>query len=262
MEKILKPELLWLPDRFPKSSAYDPDWLLSLDMGPNPLWQLEELWPDLGLKPGQRVLDVGSGHGATSVFLAREARVSVDALDLWISAEDAAETYRQAGVDHHVRPLHGDVRTMELPEAEYDAIVSLDAWEYFGTDVHFLPRLAATLKPGGVLGFVTPSLREDPYLSHPLPLLTDLATFEPLSWHPASWWVRHTELTGNLTDVRAWVPADSLDLWLRWEDATDSRSPMRDVIIAYRQLGGHPPALGLVHVVGRKRPPETSPALH
>lgn len=221
-------------------------------MGPNPLWQLEEIWTDLDLKPGQKVLDIGPGRGATSVFLAREAGVRVDALDLWITAEDVAESYRSAGVDQLVTPLHGDVRSFEFAEAEYDAIVSLDAWEYFGTDVHFLPRLVRALKPGGVLGFATPSLREDPYIQDPLPELADIAKFEVLTWHPADWWAKHTALTGNLIDVRAWVPSDSLELWLRWEDALESSTEMRDVIAAYHQLDGNPPALGLVHVTGRK----------
>ncbi|QDP98923.1 methyltransferase domain-containing protein [Microlunatus elymi] len=227
---------------------------MSLDMGPNPLWQLEELWTDLDLKPGQKVLDVGTGRGATAVFLAREAGVRVDALDLWIATDEAAQTYRDAGVGQLVRPLQGDIRTLELPESEYDAVVSLDAWEYFGTDVHFLPRLVRALKPGGVLAFATPSLREDPYISDPLPALVDLAAFEVLSWHPADWWAKHTALTGKLIDVRAWVPQDSLDLWLRWERAVDGNPEMRSVIAAYQQLGGDPPALGLVHVTGRKPP--------
>lgn len=249
----MRPELLDLPERYPRSSTYDPQWLLSLEMGPNPLWQLEELWHDLGLAPGQRVLDVGSGRGATAVFLAREAGVAVDALDLWISAEEAAATYRAAGVDDLVTAMHGDVRTVELPEAGYDAIVSLDAWEYFGTDVHFLPRLLTALKPGGVLGLATPSLRDDPYLVDPLPALADMAGHEVLAWHPADWWAKHTAMTGDLAGVRAWVPPDSLELWLRWEHAVDQNSPMPDVINAYRDLGGDPPALGLVHVTGNKR---------
>ena len=248
----MQPDLLSLPDRYPRSSTYNPEWVLSLDMGPNLLWQLEEIWTDLDLRPGHNVLDVGPGRGATSVFLAREADVKVDALDLWITAEEAAENYRTAGVDQHVTPLHGDVRTLELAEAKYDTIVSFDAWEYFGTDVYFLPRLVRALKPGGVLGFATPSLREDPYLSEPLPALADVAAFEVLTWHPADWWAKHTALTGNLTGVRAWVPSDSLELWLRWEDAVESGSQMRDVLAAYREVGGSPPALGLVHVTGRK----------
>jgi 2-polyprenyl-3-methyl-5-hydroxy-6-metoxy-1,4-benzoquinol methylase len=76
------------PDRFPLSSRYDPRWLLGLDMGPHPLWQLEEILPALGLRPGMRVLDLGSGRGATSVFLARECGVTVTACDLWVGTEE------------------------------------------------------------------------------------------------------------------------------------------------------------------------------
>jgi hypothetical protein len=74
-----------------------------------------------------------------------------------------------------------------------------------------------------------------------------------LTWHPAEWWAKHTALTGDLVDVRAWVPPDSLDLWMRWEEAIEGTSPMRQVLASYRELGGEPPALGLVHVIGRKR---------
>lgn len=247
----MRPELLSLPDRFPLSSACDPDWVLSLEMGPNPLWLLEELWPGLALSPGQRVLDVGSGRGATAVFLAREAGVRVDALDLWVPAGDAVRTFRDAGVADLVTPLQGDIRLADLPAEGYDAIVSLDAWEYFGTDIHVLPRLVRSLKPGAVLGFATPSLRADPSATDPLPVLTELVSDEALAWHSPDWWARHTAVSGRLCDVEAWVTADSLALWLRWDEATGG-SPMRDVLTAYRDLGGDPPALGFVHVIGRK----------
>lgn len=62
---------------FPLSSAYDGDWLLSLDMGPNPLWLLGDLLRDVSVPPGSRVLDLGSGRAATSVFLANELGVEV-----------------------------------------------------------------------------------------------------------------------------------------------------------------------------------------
>ena len=70
-------DLLHLPERYPRSDKYDPGWLLSLDMGPHPLWLLEDLARDLTLEPGMRVLDLGSGKGATSVFLAKEYGVQV-----------------------------------------------------------------------------------------------------------------------------------------------------------------------------------------
>ncbi|MFB6805181.1 hypothetical protein [Streptomyces sp. NPDC056387] len=42
-------------------------------MGPNPLWLLEDLAGDRDPRSGMKALDLGSGKGATSVFLARES---------------------------------------------------------------------------------------------------------------------------------------------------------------------------------------------
>lgn len=81
------------PDRFPLSSNYDPDWVLGLDMGPHPLWQLEDLMAHLQVQPGDRVLDLGCGRGATSVFLAREFDLQVVAVDRWV-VESALGTDR------------------------------------------------------------------------------------------------------------------------------------------------------------------------
>src|SRR5438552_1735156 len=68
------------PNRYPLSSRYDPRWVIALEMGPHPLWQLEDILPALALEPGSRVLDLGCGRGATSVFLARECGVTVTAV--------------------------------------------------------------------------------------------------------------------------------------------------------------------------------------
>jgi len=45
-----------------------------------------------------QVLDLGSGKGATSVFLAREYGVQVVAADWWIAADEAAAVFEAAGV--------------------------------------------------------------------------------------------------------------------------------------------------------------------
>ncbi|MCU1539051.1 MAG: Methyltransferase type 11, partial [Humibacillus sp.] len=39
-------------DAFPRSAKYDARWLVDLDMGPHPLWLLEDLTADLDLRPG------------------------------------------------------------------------------------------------------------------------------------------------------------------------------------------------------------------
>ena len=131
------------PVRYPRSSTYDPAWLIALDMGPNPLWQLEDLLPDLALDAGHRVLDLGSGMGATSVFLVKECDVDVVAVDLWVDAPTATGTFVDAGVGERVTAVQADVRKLPFSDGEFDAIVSIDAFEYFGTDVHLLPKLVA-----------------------------------------------------------------------------------------------------------------------
>lgn len=151
------------PDRFPRSSRYDPDWVPGLDMGPHPLWQLEDLLPDLRLRPGDRVLDLGCGRGATSVFLAREADVFVSAFDRWVEEEDLHAVVNAADLATRISVSVGDVRHLPFDDAEFDAVVSVDAFEYFGTDVQLLPALLRVLKPGGRIAVSTPALKVDPY---------------------------------------------------------------------------------------------------
>jgi cyclopropane fatty-acyl-phospholipid synthase-like methyltransferase len=144
------------PDRYPLSSRYDPRWVIALEMGPHPLWQLEDILPALALKPGSLVLDLGCGRGATSVFLARECGVTVTACDLLVRVEELAAVFREAGVERSVTAVNADVRQLPFADDEFDAIVSIDAFEYFGTDVHLLPALLRVLKSGGTVGITTP----------------------------------------------------------------------------------------------------------
>jgi ubiquinone/menaquinone biosynthesis C-methylase UbiE len=145
-------ESLNRPERYPLASTYDPAWVVSLDMGPHPLWQLEDLLPDLALEPGQKVLDLGCGKGATSVFLARECDVDVVAFDLWTGEDELRANLDAMGVADRVTVMRGSARDLPFDDDEFDAIVSVDAFEYFGTDVHLLPGLLRVLKPFGRLG--------------------------------------------------------------------------------------------------------------
>ena len=212
--------LLTRPDRFPRSSRYDPDWLLALDMGPHPLWQLEDLLPNLHLSPGDRVLDLGCGRGATAVFLAREVDVIVSAFDRWVDESDLHATVDAAGLTHQISVSVGDVRHLPFGDAKFDAVVSIDAFEYFGTDVHLLPTLLRVLKPGGRIAISTPALKVDPYLQAPPEQVRALVGWEAAAWHAPDWWRRHWELTGLVEGVTARMQPGSRDDWMLWARAT------------------------------------------
>lgn len=212
--------ILTRPDRFPRSSRYDPDWLLALDMGPHPLWQLEDLFPDLRLRPGDRVLDLGCGRGATAVFLAREADVFVSAFDRWVDEGDIQAVVDAAGLATRISVSVGDVRHLPFDDAEFDAIVSVDAFEYFGTDVQLLPALLRVLKPGGRIAISTPALKVDPYLQAPPEQVSAVVGWEVAAWHTPNWWQRHWELTGLVENVTARMQPGSRDDWMLWARAT------------------------------------------
>ena len=50
-------------ERFPRASAYHPEWLIASASGAaNPLWMTEWLAEALDLRPGARVLDLALGY--------------------------------------------------------------------------------------------------------------------------------------------------------------------------------------------------------
>jgi cyclopropane fatty-acyl-phospholipid synthase-like methyltransferase len=205
--------------RFPRSSAYDPAWVLDRIMGPHPLWLLEDLLGIVSLEPGMRVLDLGAGQGLTSAFLARECDVDVVAVDPVIQPSTIAETAAEQGVDHRVLALKASAHNLPLGRASLDAVVSIDAFHYFGTDDFYLDRLVPLLRPGGVLAVVSPSVT------------TELGGQPPLwaapywdrsyrSFHTPHWWRRHWETSGHVVvEVAEHVP-DGAELWLDWNQTT------------------------------------------
>ena len=125
-----------------------------------------------------------------------------------------------AGVAGQVEVLQVDAQHLSFGEAVFDAILSIDAFEYFGTDVNLLPTLLRVLRPGGAIGMSTPALRTDPYVQAPPAAVTDLVGWEAAAWHAPQWWQRHWELTGLVDDVTARMQPGSRDDWIAWARAT------------------------------------------
>ena len=224
------------PDRYPRSSAYDPGWLLGLDMGPNPLWLLEDLARDLDLRPGMRVLDLGSGKGATSVFLAREYGVRVVAADWWVAPEEVDPVLAAAGVAGEVTAVRAEAHQLPFDEGSFDAIVSVDAFEYFGTADSYLPYLVKFLRPGGQLGVATPALtREIRELGSIPEHIKDVVGWEAMAWHTPDWWRFQWEITELVTVTSARLQEDAWRDWLLWtracaEHRPDDRAAQQPVI--------------------------------
>jgi SAM-dependent methyltransferase len=203
-------------ERFPRASKYHPDWLIAgVSGGANALWLTEWLATVLDLRPGMRVLDLGCGRAAASIFLRREFGVQVWAVDLWFSAAENLQRIRDADVEEDVFPLHADARSLPFAPEFFDAIVCIDSFYYFGTDDLYLNDLARFVKPGGPVGIAGAGLMQE--IEGSLPdHLREWWTQDLWCLHSAAWWRRHWERTGIVEiDVADTMP-DGWQCWLDW----------------------------------------------
>ncbi len=239
-----------ISDRFPRASRYHPEWVLAAVSGAaNPLWLTEWLAEAMDLRPGMRVLDLGCGRALSSVFLRREFGVQVWATDLWFSAEENTQRVRDAGVADGVFPSRADARSLPFSEGFFDAIVSIDAFMYFGTDDLYLNYLARLVKPGGQIGIALAGFLKEIDEPVPVHLAEWWAAERPSSLHSASWWRRHWERSG-IVDVAV---ADTLpDGWGLWRDWLKLIAPANEKEIrALETDAGR--YFGYVRAVGRRR---------
>ncbi|KOG34693.1 SAM-dependent methyltransferase [Streptomyces resistomycificus] len=247
--------------RWSRSNRYDARWTIENQMGPHALWLLEWLAPALGLedlRPGARVLDLGCGRAMTSVFLAKEYDVHVTAADLWVKADENAVRVAEAGVGDRVLPVFAEAHDLPFGEGSFDAIVSVDAYQYFGTDDLYLPTLTRLLKPGGRIGVVVPALREEPEGSEPPEHLKPF--WDPGFWafHTPGWWRRHWTRSGAVeVEAADWLE-DGWKDWLLWSEVCAEESPypwMADMARESVDLihADEGRALGFARVVGHRR---------
>src|SRR4051812_32333711 len=203
-------------DRFPRSSKYNPEWLLANASGAaNALWLTEWLAESLQLQAGMRVLDLGCGRAASSIFLNREFGVQVWATDLWFSPAENFERIHDAGVGQNVFPIHADARALPFAPGFFDAIVSIDSFVYYGTDDLYLNYLARFVKPGGQIGIAGAGLMHEIEAAVPSHL-RDWWTKDLWCLHSAAWWRWHWERSGILDMTLADSMPDGWKVWLEW----------------------------------------------
>jgi SAM-dependent methyltransferase len=235
--------------RFPRSSRYHPDWIVSsASGGANSLWLTEWLTEEMALQPGMRVLDLGCGRGASSVFLHQEFGVQVWATDLWFSVDERAERIRDAGMQDAVFPIHADARALPFAVEFFDAIISIDSFVYYGTDDLYLHYLARFLKPEGPIGIAGAGLTRE--IDGPVPDHLQ-AWWEPslACLHSAGWWRRHWDRSDVVRVALADAMPDGWQLWRDWQYAVTPDNHVEIDALSADQ-GRH---LGYVRAIAHRR---------
>lgn len=120
------------------------------------------------LQDGQRLLDLGCGWGSLSLYLAERFPQS-QVLGVSNSASQRLfilERARQRGLNN-LEILTSDINQLQLPDQEFDRIVSIEMFEHVRNYASLFQRLQAALKPGGKLFVHVFAHREHPYTFDP-----------------------------------------------------------------------------------------------
>lgn len=128
--------------------------------------KIDHLAKKLRLKPGAKVLEIGSGWGSMATHLAKNYGANVTTLTLSIEQlKHAQERFKAHGVEDMIDILLKDYRDME---GQFDAIIAVEMFEAVGREYFdiFFKKCESLLAPHGVMAMqiiTMPDQRYDAY---------------------------------------------------------------------------------------------------
>lgn len=204
--------------KYIRSKKYETPEFLGRIMGPNPVKLAEELLTQHEIPRGATVLDLGSGQGVTSVFLAREYGFRVYAADLWSDPAANRRFFTSCGLnENEIIPVKADAENLPFEKEFFDAVISLDSYNYFGRDTAYLDtRLLPFLKPGAMMYFSFPGMKKDLHSCLPRELLLSW-TPEQLDYlHDTAYWQKILEAAKGAEIVKLREMESNEEVWNDW----------------------------------------------
>ena len=127
-------------------------WLLDGELHPGGERLTLRLVDLAAIAPGQRVVDVACGSGATVLLLAREYGADAVGVDLGMrTIERAQREARAPGLADRARFVHGDAEALPLADATFDAALSECSLCTFPDKRQAVAEMARVLRPDGTI---------------------------------------------------------------------------------------------------------------
>jgi len=114
-------------------------------------FELDWMQRKMPLKPGSRVLEIGSGRGAGAAIILREFKPSLlHASDLDFDMIRRAKRYLSSEELDHITLLAADAMLLPYREAAFDAVFGFGVLHHIPDWRSALREITRILKPGGV----------------------------------------------------------------------------------------------------------------
>lgn len=201
-----------------KSEQYKQYFTNDYMMGPNCVRIVEELLAKYPLEfsSESKLLDLGCGTGLTSYFLANETNATIYANDLWIQAEANKERFKQWGMENQILPFQEDATSFQFEKSFFDAIVSVDAYHYFGGKEDFLTeKILPFVKSGGIVLLAVPGMKEQ-YEGKQRETIHEWLGEDDYMFHSGSWWKQIIGKHPSIEFVHTWELESFHIAWSEW----------------------------------------------
>ena len=127
-----------------------------------PAWPLERISRALSLRPGELLVDIGTGRGDIGIWIASHAGVRFVGVEPSAVGREAA-TARAAGSGIDGQIVDGHFAALPVDDGIADAVLVVDAFQFAVDRVVALREMVRVLRPGGQLVILGPwNLRHDP----------------------------------------------------------------------------------------------------
>lgn len=105
-----------------------------------------------GVRPGQKILEIGSGWGGCARYISQVSGAHVTAVELQADYHAVGKALTErAGLSDEVTHVHADFLNWSAPPGGFDHLVSWLALFHIPKRTEYLSRIVAALKPGGTL---------------------------------------------------------------------------------------------------------------
>lgn len=201
-----------------RSKKYETPELMAKIMGPNPIKLEEELLSDNKIPAGSVVCDLGSGQGLTSVFMAKEYGFTVYAADLWSDPAENSVFFEKMGISSgEVIPVKADAENLPFEKSFFDAVVSIDSYNYFGRDPKYLDeKLLPFVKNGGLIYIAIPGMKKDCHENLPKELLLSWTPEQLEYMHDADYWRKMVSRSVGAEVISVNEMESNDEVWADW----------------------------------------------
>ncbi len=128
--------------------------------------KIEHLAKKLRIKPGAKVLEIGSGWGAVAIYLAKDLGCEVTTVTLSNEQKNYChDRFKLENVEDKIDILLQDYRDLQ---GTYDAIISVEMFEAVGAEYFdvFFKKCESLLKPSGVLAMQVITIPDQRYKAY------------------------------------------------------------------------------------------------